>query len=52
MGPERNGQAKGKLPNFITDLIPSENDIIFNNEIFGIWMSMASLLVYTPIELY
>jgi hypothetical protein len=36
---------------FTTDLILSENEITFNNEIFGIWISMVLLNVYAPTEL-
>jgi hypothetical protein len=36
---------------FTTDLILSGNEIIFNNKIFGIWMSMVLLNVYAPTEL-
>jgi hypothetical protein len=35
--------SKQKSSNFITDSILPENDIIFNNEIFGIWVSMVLL---------
>jgi hypothetical protein len=36
---------------FTTDLILSENEITFNNGIFGIWMTIVLLNVYAPTEL-
>jgi hypothetical protein len=36
---------------FTTDLNISENKIIFNNEIFGIWMSTVLLNMDAPTEL-
>jgi hypothetical protein len=35
---------------FTTDLILSENEIRFNNEIFGIWMSMILLNVLKMVK--